>query len=235
MAVVVFDSRKVFTSKVFDSFWLCHEARVTDKLKPEAVSLMGFEIMSWDEEVYKSILASLENPGREYNNFTYQEFVKPPVVAGKLTPNSHANWSVLSTAVNGQPRISWENSRHFAMPTQAYWWHVTTQIWVVLLIGWSKFSTRYDQLETLPSSGWWHVISMEFLNSFLRRFFSGKRVVALWNVGCFLRLASVPNWNQSSVLKNYETWIKGNLFCSFILSFKWWTWAKQETESETLS
>ena len=43
MAVVVFDSRKVFTSKVFDSSWLSHEARVTNKLKPEAVSLMGFK------------------------------------------------------------------------------------------------------------------------------------------------------------------------------------------------
>ena len=91
MAVVVFDSRKVFALKVFDSFWLCHEARVTDKLKPEAVSLMGFEIMSWDDEVYKSILESSENPGREYKNFTHQEFVRPLVVAGKQTPSSHAN------------------------------------------------------------------------------------------------------------------------------------------------
>ena len=29
------------------------------------------------------------------------------------------------------------------------WWRVNTQIWVVLLIGWSKFSTRYDQSEPL--------------------------------------------------------------------------------------
>ena len=107
--------------------------------------------------------------------------------------------------------------------------------WVVLLIGWSKFPTRYEQLEALPSSGWWHVISMEFLNSFFRRFFAEKPVVASWNVGCFLKQASVPNWNQSSILKNYETWIKGNLYCLFMLSFKWWTLAKKETESETLS
>ena len=45
MAVVVFDSRKVFTLKVFDSSWLWHEARVNDKLNPEAVSLKGFEII----------------------------------------------------------------------------------------------------------------------------------------------------------------------------------------------
>ena len=89
MVVVAFDSRKLFTLKVFDSSWLWYETRVTDKLKPEAVSLMGFESISLDEKVYKSILA--ENPSREYKNFTHQEFVRPPVVAGKQTPNSHAN------------------------------------------------------------------------------------------------------------------------------------------------
>ena len=46
MVVVAFDSRKVFTLKVFDSSWQWHEARVTEKLKPEAVNLMGFEIIS---------------------------------------------------------------------------------------------------------------------------------------------------------------------------------------------
>ena len=33
-----------------------------------------------------------------------------------------------------------------------YWWHVTTQIWVVLLIRWSKFSTiQRDCFITLPA------------------------------------------------------------------------------------
>ena len=50
--------------------------------------------------------------------------------------------------------VAWENSRHFATQitvsprndvweTSAeipYWWRVTTHVWVVLLIGWSKFS-----------------------------------------------------------------------------------------------
>ena len=35
------------------------------------------------------------------------------------------------------------------------WWLVTTQIWVVLPTSWSKFSTRHDQSEALPRSGWW--------------------------------------------------------------------------------
>ena len=33
-----------------------------------------------------------------------------------------------------------------------YWWRVITQIWVVLLIGWSKFDERHDQSEALPRS-----------------------------------------------------------------------------------
>ena len=68
------------------------------------------------------------------------------------------------------------------------WWRFTTQIWVVPLIGWIKFPTRHDQSEALPRSGWWRVISMEFLRSFLRRHFAGKPVVASKSVGCFLRL-----------------------------------------------
>ena len=31
-----------------------------------------------------------------------------------------------------------------------YWWCVTTQIWVVLLIGWIKFPTWHHQSEALP-------------------------------------------------------------------------------------
>ena len=77
-----------------------------------------------------------------------------------------------------------------------YWWCVTIQIWVVLLIGWSKFPLRHDQSQALPRSRKWHVISMEFLCSFLRRRFSWKQVVAWQNVGCFLRLLDrrLLNW-----------------------------------------
>ena len=77
-------------------------------------------------------------------------------------------------------RLGWENSRPFAAPplvssrndvweTSAeipYWWRVTTQMWVVLLIGWSKFPTRYDQSEALHSFRQWRVVIIEFLRSF---------------------------------------------------------------------
>ena len=34
-----------------------------------------------------------------------------------------------------------------------YWWRVTTQNWVVLLVGWIKFPTRHDQSEA-PTQAW---------------------------------------------------------------------------------
>ena len=63
--------------------------------------------------------------------------------------------------------VAWENSWHLATlplvsPTNdvwemsaeiPYWWCITTQIWVVLLIGWIKFPTRHNQSVALPRSG----------------------------------------------------------------------------------
>ena len=46
-----------------------------------------------------------------------------------------------------QPKDVWETSVEIP-----YWWSVTTQIWVVPLIGWIKFPTRHDQSEALPRS-----------------------------------------------------------------------------------
>ena len=57
----------------------------------------------------------------------------------------------------------------------SFWWRVTTQIWEVLLIGWSKFHELHDQSEALPRSGKWRVISKEFLRSFLRRHARGNQ------------------------------------------------------------
>ena len=65
--------------------------------------------------------------------------------------------------------LAWGNCRHFATSplfspwndvceTSAkipYWWRFTTEIWVVLLIGCSKFPTRHDQSGALPRSGYW--------------------------------------------------------------------------------
>ena len=52
-------------------------------------------------------------------------------------------------AITGLP-AKW----HLEMSAEiTYWWRVTTRIWVVLLIGWSKFPMRHDQSEALPRTG----------------------------------------------------------------------------------
>ena len=58
-----------------------------------------------------------------------------------------------------------------------YWWRVTTQIWVVLLIGWTRFPRRHDQSEALPRSP---------------------------NVSCFLRLVSGERVNRDFKIRDYR-------------------------------
>ena len=101
-----------------------------------------------------------------------------------------------------------EKSRHFATSplvsrrndvwgTSAeipHWWRVTTQIWVVQWL----VKMCFIQSEA-------HVISMEFLRSFLRRHFAGKPVVASPNVSCFLRLTST-GWYEGQARYYSLTW-----------------------------
>ena len=75
--------------------------------------------------------------------------------------------------------VKWRGNNIVETSAETPYWLITPQIWVVLLIG---------QSEALPRSGYWRVISMEFLRSFLRRHFAGRPSVVSRNVGCFLRL-----------------------------------------------
>ena len=94
-----------------------------------------------------------------------------------------------------------------------YWWRVTTQIWVVLLIGRAVWEICINQSEALPRSVWWR----EFLRSFLRRHFAGKPSVASRKVVCFVRLVSsevlffVP-W-RGTVKFSRCSWLTVHLFC----------------------
>ena len=76
------------------------------------------------------------------------------------------------------PNDVWETSAEIP-----FWWHVTTRIWVVLLIG---LKQSFSQSESLPWSGLRH--QCEFLRSSLRCHFAGKPLVASRNVGSFLKL-----------------------------------------------
>ena len=63
-----------------------------------------------------------------------------------------------------------------------------------------NFPSANDQSETLPRSGYWHLISMKFLQSFLRRHFTGKPVVVLKSVGCFLTVDQFSWWKVAMQL-----------------------------------
>ena len=80
--------------------------------------------------------------------------------------------------------VAWKSSWHFARTLlistrNDVWglsveilWRATTQIWVVLLSGRPMWEICFNQAETVIRSGWWRVISMEFLRSFLRHHFA---------------------------------------------------------------
>ena len=123
--------------------------------------------------------------------------------------------------------VAWENTRDFATPptrNDAWeksseipnWWRVTTQIWVVLLIGWSKFWTNqkhYLYLNSVASSVW----------NFCTRF----SVVISWG----------NQWWRCEISGVFSGWENCNLklqatcFClqkiaksnSVLISFDWFT------------
>ena len=64
----------------------------------------------------------------------------------------------------------WETSAEIP-----YWWRVTTQIWLVLLIGWGNCTSGHSTTR----SGWWHFISVEFLRLILRRHFAREPVLGV--------------------------------------------------------
>ena len=64
---------------------------------------------------------------------------------------------------------------------------------VVILIGWGKLSSRYVQSEALPRSVYSHVISIEFLRSFLRGPFESKQCWHREMLVVFSGCSSDPN------------------------------------------
>ena len=63
---------------------------------------------------------------------------------------------------------------------------------------------HHDQSEALPKFGWWRVISMEFLRSFLRRHFAGEPVETSQIVGFLLSLLVECCVNSPSFL--FDSW-----------------------------
>ena len=112
---------------------------------------------------------------------------------------------------------AWDNSWHFGTPPQVvyarhdvwetsakipYWWRVTTQIWGVLLTGWSRFPTNKKHH---PDPGSRVVARHQYGISVLvsHTSFCGKPPETSRSVRCFLRLLFWSNiwvmtfWCQS--------------------------------------
>ena len=81
------------------------------------------------------------------------------------------------------------------------WWHITTQILVVLLIVWNKFPSRHDQSEALPTT--WHLLS---------------DASSVWNFcGHFSDVISQGNrWWRQEMLTIFSGYYPAGRWCSFI-------------------
>ena len=83
-----------------------------------------------------------------------------------------------------------------------------------------NFPSAHDQSEALPRTGYWHLNSMKFLQSFLRRHFTGKPVVVVKNVGCFLTVVQF-SWCKVAMQLGVAMWVGTGLYvdpssCSFL-------------------
>ena len=114
----------------------------------------------------------------------YHKFGQPMKIADILQPH---HWFWKNSPQNDILGMSAEIS---------YWWQVTTQIWVVLLIGFAARKICYNQSEALPI---WLVISMEFWQLFLRGYFAGKPVLVSRNES--------ENWAMTLMTFVKETWV----------------------------
>ena len=127
---------------------------------------------------------------------------------------------VCKTCSYFQGKLAWENNASTGFPAKwclsndcrkSILMTFTTQIWVVLLTGCRKFLLPHDQSEALCRSGWWHIISLELLQSLLKCHFPGNPVVTLRNISFFLRpkeesrTKELPSCSIPYLLVSYNT------------------------------
>ena len=100
------------------------------------------------------------------------------------------------------PLVSLRNDVWETRPEIPFWRCVTTQIWEVLLIGWSKFPMQQDQSELLPGSSVWNCALMSQMS------FGGKTsgvVVKYWLFSQAVIVSSLRagGWGFSSGFHKY--------------------------------
>ena len=82
-----------------------------------------------------------------------------------------------------------------------------------------NFPSAHDQSEALPRTGYWYLNSMKFLQSFLRRHFTGKPLVVSQKIGCFLTVVHF-SWCKVAMQLGVAMWVGTGLdldpsSCSF--------------------
>ena len=85
-------------------------------------------------------------PERVGTRLCLKTFVAPFLPARLTAPGSPRMQFETPPVVSPRNNV-WEMSAEIP-----YWWCVTTPIWLVVLIGWSRFPTRHDQSEQLRRS-----------------------------------------------------------------------------------
>ena len=90
--------------------------------------------------------------------------------------NTKKSWLFAAPPLVSPPNATWKMSVEIP-----YWRCVTTQAWVVFLIGWSKFPLWHNQSEALPRSGERHVISNGISPVIPQISFRGKPLVVVQN------------------------------------------------------
>ena len=121
------------------------------------------------------------------------------------------NFLVLKSPLVSPRNDVWETSAEIP-----YWWR-----------GWIKFPTRHNQSEAPPRSGYWHVISMEFLHSFLRRHFAMPPLVSprndVWETS-----AEIPYWWRVNTQIWVVFWLAENLLQPTRSTIQIWVVTRQQ-------
>ena len=105
--------------------------------------------------------------------------------------NTKKSWPFAAPPLVSPQNATWKMSVEIP-----YWRRVTTQAWVVFLIGWSKFPLWHNQSEALPRSGQRHVISNGISPVIPQISFRGEPLVVLQNFFALFWGFSMASCNQ---------------------------------------
>ena len=148
--------------------------------------------------------------------------------------------------VCGEANLTWENSQHLTTPRLVsprndvwqtsteipYWWRVSTQIWVVLLIGWEFASSNQKHYRDLGSFYWLNICFIQSearsRGPFLERVgnFSGPK--ANFEIKTCWIVARFPAHKPVNLALLTDSFI-----ASFLKLLKLWSWMQTRQTSNS--